>query len=766
YRPVSIFVSFLIRRISSTKEERARKKEEDARQKEQKERERRHLEASPIEAPKSNPFFDEPISHPNEAELSSPTEFPSRVERYHEEIPSPIPEDKPHEPSKITPSTPIIQNVGISEASIDISDEELREMGFDPSTMKVEAAPKEPTPQPTVYKAPETHYENSSSIETPQTPSSVQKIISEPAKEEVHPETPLHEDPLPLFEDRIEEKKAEPVSSRIAPEPAPSRVEPLRAEPNPIIQEKRVIAPEPIAEDDLPDIQPDDEVAEPIKPYEFPPLDLLFNPVDESSKMEARRQECDNRCVLINKALHDLKAGAHVVSYTIGPSVTRYDVQTDPDVSVSSLSKYIKDISVRLGGVSTRFEEIVKGAMTSGLEIANTSTTTVTIKEMIAHLPEGKKYSMYVPFGKSISGDYIEGDLSEFPHMLIAGTTGSGKSIFVHSLLMALIMRNRPDELKLLVVDPKRVEMGKYRDLPHLLCPIVKSATEAKVAFKKLVDEMERRYALFEEAGVSKIRQYNDDYAEEAGVKKLPFIVAVVDEYADLVDVCKDIGDLIVRIAQKARAAGIHLVIATQRPEVKIVTGVIKSNLPCRVALSMNSPTDSMTILNQGGAENLVGHGDMLVDCSQVDRSGFIRCQGAYVDNKEIGHVVDFIKNEAKVEYDPAFLDLNEEPSSDSIEMAAQMGTVNRPKSNGGDDLYEEVKATIMTREYTSISRIQREFGVGFPRAGKIFARLQADGIVASSPETQNNSKGCRVLIHSEEDMDGGSDASSGGENA
>nr|MCR4562009.1 hypothetical protein [Bacilli bacterium] len=210
YRPVSIFVSFLIRRISSTKEERARKKEEDARQKEQKERERRHLEASPIEAPKSNPFFDEPISHPNEAELSSPSEFPSRVERYHEEIPSPIPEDKPHEPSKIAPSTPIIQNVGISEASIDISDEELREMGFDPSTMKVEPAPKEPSPQPTVYKAPETHYENSSSIETPQTPSSVQKIISEPVKEEVRPETPLHEDPLPLFEDRIEEKKAEP----------------------------------------------------------------------------------------------------------------------------------------------------------------------------------------------------------------------------------------------------------------------------------------------------------------------------------------------------------------------------------------------------------------------------------------------------------------------------------------------------------------------------------------------------------------------------
>jgi S-DNA-T family DNA segregation ATPase FtsK/SpoIIIE len=291
--------------------------------------------------------------------------------------------------------------------------------------------------------------------------------------------------------------------------------------------------------------------------------------------------------------------------------------------------------------------------------------------------------------------------------------------------------------------------MGKYKDLPHLLCPIIKEPSQAKVCFQKLIDEMERRYTLFELSGVSNIRQFNSEYAPEAGFAKLPFIVVVVDEYADLVDTCKDIGDGVVRLAQKARAAGIHLVIATQRPSVQVITGVIKANLPVRVALSVSSATDSMTILGQGGAEDLAGHGDMLVDCSLVARNGFTRCQGCFVDNKEIKAVVDDIKAQETVVYDPNFLDLVDHDAEMKAAAAAAPAIDKAElKAKGDDDLYETIKTDIMNQEYTSISRIQRSYGVGFPRAGKIFARLQAEEVVAMQPDTASSSKGCRVLKH------------------
>jgi len=475
----------------------------------------------------------------------------------------------------------------------------------------------------------------------------------------------------------------------------------------------------------------------------------LLKTYPANANADQMKIECQQRAATINQALTDLGAGAQVVGFTIGPSVTRFDIQTDKDVSVGSLGRYVQDISVRLNGVATRFEEVVRGKSTSGLEIANSTTTTVSLREMVESLPKGDKYNLYIPFGKSISGECISADLSEFPHLLVSGSTGSGKSIFMHGLIMSLIMRNRPEELKLVVVDPKRVEMGKYKDLPHLLCPIIKEPSQAKVCFQKLIDEMERRYTLFELSGVSNIRQFNSEYAPEAGFAKLPFIVVVVDEYADLVDTCKDIGDGVVRLAQKARAAGIHLVIATQRPSVQVITGVIKANLPVRVALSVSSAVDSMTILGQGGAEDLAGHGDMLVDCSLVARNGFTRCQGCFVDNKEIKAVVDDIKSQQNVVYDPNFLDLvDHDAEAKAAAAAAPQIDKAELKAKGDDDLYETIKTDIMAQEYTSISRIQRSYGVGFPRAGKIFARLQSEGVVALQPDTASSSKGCRVLLH------------------
>jgi S-DNA-T family DNA segregation ATPase FtsK/SpoIIIE len=585
---------------------------------------------------------------------------------------------------------------------------------------------------------------------TPQMPSPSSREGEIPANPgSIAPAAPSHSDHIAMENVLdVEEVKAPEKAKEEAPIPP---TQPVFAQPS-FVPPSPAPAPSVPAPQNGVESEPEPEASQPKampRPdYKFPSIELLKNYQNQGNIAE-KQAECDHRCQLINQAMTDLHAGAHVVSYCIGPSVTRYDIQTDPDVSVSSLGKYVKDISVRLGGVSTRYEEVVRGKSTSGLEIANSTTTTVSLKEMVNSLPKGDKYNLVIPFGKSISGEYIFSDLSEFPHMLVAGTTGSGKSIFMHGVIMSLIMRNRPEDLKLVVVDPKRVEMGKYKDLPHLLCPIIKEPSQAKVCFQKLISEMERRYTLFELSSVSNIRQFNTEYAPEAGVEKLPFIVVVIDEYADLVDTCKDIGESVVRLAQKARAAGIHLVLATQRPSVSVITGVIKANLPCRVALSMNSATDSLTILGEGGAEDLVGHGDMLVDCSQVARNGFTRCQGCMVDNNEIKAVTDFIRSEAVVQYDPAFLDLVDHEAQEKAEAAAApVISKSELKAAQGDDLYNTIKADIMTKEYTSISKIQREYGVGFPRAGKIFARLQSEGIVAAAPETASSAKGCKVLVH------------------
>ena len=600
-------------------------------------------------------------------------------------------------------------------------------------------------------------------------PQATPKVEATPHYEdnEIHP-TPLKTEPEPLKldgagldEESAPTPQASPTSTFANASPASSAVAPTLIAPDaPVSSGKSTsqatsvfsVPPAAPAAISSAPVSPLDQCNQPkaqtLPSYHFPSLDLLRT-YPANANQAQMELECQTRAATINQAFSDLGAGAHVVSYTIGPSVTRFDIQCDKDVSVSSLSRYVQDISVRLNGVPTRYEEVVRGKTTSGLEIANSSTTIVSLKEVVNALPKGDKYNLYIPFGKSISGDYISADLSEFPHLLVSGSTGSGKSIFMHGLIMSLIMRNRPEDLKLVVVDPKRVEMGKYKDLPHLLCPIIKEPSQAKVCFRKLIDEMERRYTLFELSGVSNIRQFNSEYAPEAGFAKLPFIVVVVDEYADLVDTCKDIGEGVVRLAQKARAAGIHLVIATQRPSVQVITGVIKANLPVRVALSVSSAIDSMTILGQGGAEDLAGHGDMLVDCSLVARNGFTRCQGCFVDNKEVKAVVDDIKAQENVVYDPNFLDLVDH-DAEARAAAATAPAIDKAelKAKGDDDLYETIKADIMNQEYTSISRIQRSYGVGFPRAGKIFARLQAEEVVAQQPDTASSSKGCRVLKH------------------
>ena len=482
--------------------------------------------------------------------------------------------------------------------------------------------------------------------------------------------------------------------------------------------------------------------ANPIKNYIYPPITLL-DYHESSDDNEKNSESTQNTIDLINEIFDHLNIGARVVGSTVGPAVTRYDVQTNSNVSVKQVERYIDDISVRLGGVMTRFEKIVAGKATSGLEIPNAIRTNVGLRESIEKLPTGPKSLRYIPFGKNISGELLSGNLAEFPHMLVSGTTGSGKTIFMHSVILSLIMRNRPDELKIVLIDPKKVEMTYYEKIPHLLCPNISQSQKAYVAMKKLVDEMERRYNIFADNRVRDIKGFNE-FAKANNIQPLPYIVVFVDEYADLVEEVKDIRTPVVRIAQKARAAGIHLVIATQRPSVNVIDGVIKANLSTRVALMVASQTDSITVINQAGAETLLGNGDMIVDCPLISKSMKPRVQGCFVDVPEINRVCDFLRDHYPEQYDPEFLDLEEKDESVNFDNGGEVPQIDKDMAE--EQLYALIKEQIVEREYCSISYIQRTYQVGFPKAGRLFNKLIVDGYVARGG---GDARGSKVLIRS-----------------
>ena len=476
-----------------------------------------------------------------------------------------------------------------------------------------------------------------------------------------------------------------------------------------------------------------------IKNYIYPSIELLD--VGKNSDSAARNEaSCQERTEIINRTLANYKVGAEVISHVVGPSVTRFDVRTNDDVSITSVQKYITDLQVRLGGVMMRFEPIVAGKPTSGLEIPNEYRINVTLRESIEAMPNDPKHKLLVPFGKSISGDVVYADLADFPHMLVAGTTGSGKSIYVHSTIVSLIMRCKPEELKLVMVDPKKVEMNYYENIPHLLCPVISDVSKVLLCFNKLVDEMERRYILFQTNKVRDIKGFNE-FAKAKDLQPLPYIVVFIDEYADLIETCKELRTPVVRIVQKARAAGIHMVIATQRPSVNVIDGVIKSNVSTRVALMCASSVDSMTVIGEGGAEKLLGNGDMLIDCSLISRAYKPRVQGCYVSETEIMRVCDFLREHYQPQFDPVFLNLKpvvEEKSFDEPEVAKI------DKAQSDEEAYQKIKEDATHREYFSISYITRTYGMGYSRAGKMFTRLQKEGIVAIS----GDARGCKVLVY------------------
>ena len=480
----------------------------------------------------------------------------------------------------------------------------------------------------------------------------------------------------------------------------------------------------------------------------IPPSTDLLATYDTTEAQELNEKVAATRLEAINRIFADFKVGARCTGYKIGPGITRYNIEYDPNVTVKSVERLVGDISIRLGGLATRFTPIVPNETYSGLEVPNAAITTVSFKEIVESLPDVKKHPLSVAFGKDISGEVVARDFNEFPHLLVAGTTGSGKSIYIHSIISTLIMRVSPDDLRIVLVDPKKVEMTKYRDMPHLLCPIITESSKAKVMLSKLVDEMNNRYEIFSRSGSSNIEQHNE-IAEEIGEEKIPYIIVVLDEYADLVDTCKDISQPVVSIAQKARAAGIHLLISTQRPSTNVITGVIKGNLPTHVALTTSSYTDSMTIIGEGGAEALQGKGDMLVQSPLVSKQGVTRLQGCYVQNKEIIHVVSYLKEHYQTYYDENYLDLIDHSKETAREMIAS-GEVQKEADEAEEMKYQSVKEWVLTQKFVSMSKIQRECQVGFNRAGKFFKRLQMEGVVDF--EVDGVSKGCRVLVTNDDD--------------
>ena len=481
------------------------------------------------------------------------------------------------------------------------------------------------------------------------------------------------------------------------------------------------------------------------KPIKWvPPSAELLETYETTEANELNVQTAEQRTEKINETFENLSIRAKVVSYTIGPAVTRYNIDYDPSFTSRNIDKIVTDISIRLGGVACRFQPVVEGSFYSGLEVPNAKVTMVSFKDVYEQLPDVKKHPTAIAFGKNINGEVICEDFNSFPHLLVAGTTGSGKSIFVHSIISTLIMRNSPENLKLVLVDPKRVEFVKYRDIPHLLCPIISDPHKAKPLLDKLVAEMNRRYDLLAEGeGFQNIKEYNE-YAEENGLDKIPTIIAIVDEFGDLVRTCKEISEPIILIGQKARACGIHLLIATQSPTSDIITGSIKSNLPTHVALSTSNFNQSVTIIGEGGAEKLLGKGDMLVDCATISRQNKVRLQGCFIAGKEIGRIANYLREHYDTQYDENFLNLEEEAAQEA-QVAIASGSVIPSSDAREEERYQAIKGFVMMQQYTSISKIQRDCSVGFNRAGRFFNRLVAEGIV--SPEPEGN-KGSRVLVH------------------
>ena len=471
-----------------------------------------------------------------------------------------------------------------------------------------------------------------------------------------------------------------------------------------------------------------------VKEYVFPPVSLLKKPKPASADKRREMQETANKLMEI---LKNFGVEARLLQVTQGPTVTRYEIQPSTGIKLSKITGLAEDIALNLA-VPTVLVAPVPGKAAVGIEVPNTTVNTVSVRELI----ESTKFKdasskLTVAFGKDIGGNVVVGDIAKMPHVLIAGSTGSGKSVCINTIITSILYKATPDEVKLIMVDPKVVELGVYNGIPHLLIPVVTDPKKAAGALNWAVGEMMRRYALFAETGSRNLTGYNELMVKN-NEPKLPQLVLIIDELADLMMVAaKEVEDYICRLAQLARAAGIHLIIATQRPSVDVITGLIKANIPSRIAFAVSSQVDSRTILDKGGAEKLLGKGDMLYHPTGL--SNALRVQGAFVSDSEIESVVTFVKENSEVTH-------YSEDLSNHLDCIAS-GDVASEESKDDDDADELLPAAIdLAVELGQISTamVQRRLKVGYARAGRIIDQMEARGIISGA----NGSKPREVYMN------------------
>ena len=476
------------------------------------------------------------------------------------------------------------------------------------------------------------------------------------------------------------------------------------------------------------------------KEYRKPPMSLLNAPKVNKQALKDNQESIKENVKSIEKVTKDFGVDVKVVAANIGPSVTQYELEIKSGTRLSKITALNKEIALDLGAKDVRIQAPIPGKKTVGIELPNKTTTPVSVREILQAFKTRENSKLLAALGKSIMGEPVCCEIDKTPHLLVAGSTGSGKSVCINSMISSILMRTKPDEVKLVLVDPKKVELSMYNGVPHLLTPVVTDAKKANLVLQKIVKMMEDRYDLFEGSKTKNIAGYNayvekknEGLEDDEKLDKLPFIVVIIDELADLMLVAaKEVEDSIMRITQMARAAGIHLIVATQRPSTDVITGVVKANIPSRISFAVSSSIDSRTILDMSGAEKLLGKGDMLF--LPQGENVPIRVQGTFISDDEIKAIVDYTISQQKAIYDNSFSISEEDKGATTM-------------VDGDDDyeepLYNEIREFVITQGKASASLLQRRFRLGYNRAARCIDLLEERGIVGPP----NGSKPREVLV-------------------
>lgn len=499
-------------------------------------------------------------------------------------------------------------------------------------------------------------------------------------------------------------------------------------EPEIILPQAELKFPEQEDDSDDEDVQVDFSAKEALE-YKLPSLQLFApdKPKDQSKEKKIVRENIK----ILEATFASFGIKVTVERAEIGLSVTKYEVKPAVGVRVNRISNLSDDLALALAAKDVRIEAPIPGKSLIGIEVPNSDIATVSFRELWEQSQTKAENFLEIPLGKAVNGTARAFDLSKMPHLLVAGSTGSGKSVAVNGIIASILMKARPDQVKFMMVDPKMVELSVYNDIPHLLIPVVTNPRKASKALQKVVDEMENRYELFAKVGVRNIAGFNakvEEFNSQSEYKQipLPFIVVIVDELADLMMVAsKEVEDAIIRLGQKARAAGIHMILATQRPSVDVISGLIKANVPSRVAFAVSSGTDSRTILDENGAEKLLGRGDMLF--KPIDENHPVRLQGSFISDDDVERIVNFIKTQADADYDESF---------DPGEVSENEGEFSDGDA-GGDPLFEEAKSLVIETQKASASMIQRRLSVGFNRATRLMEELEIAGVIGPAEGTK-----------------------------